>query len=638
MTSSDRRRLASPRVAGIVGLALVLALLIGTLLVADQRQRARMNAEATVRATVASAVASVGADLQAQVTRWTGPGADGDAALRPAASVEGLPNLLPTAVRARDTGLPQLADLADPPSVVVPVYAGTTEPRTTDERRSALTGYRLVPLALGPVLARLAPADGGLEVRSPARTVAATAGEAPTGAVSFATGVVLPQAAGWTVVAWVPGPGTPPVTWVWLLGVVVLFTGLGALAGVARLRWLAAEERRTRLSRQQSLVSGLAPLVQASLDLGQLAPAVSSHLVKTLSLAGVSLSVPSEAGERPLFSWGTPPDTSVLPPRKPPDLLDRGRTFAVSLTRSGRILGVLRVVAGEPLVRADLDALATATELLGSSMAHAETFARQQQVVERLRSIDELKNVFLATASHELRTPVTAIVGFATLLLAEWDELDLTQGRMLLERVVANSQELEALIEQLLDFSRLERGLRPTADELLDVGATVAGILASRSELVSEHVLDSRLAEACMIRGSTSAIERIVTNLVGNAAKYSPPGTRILVTVRKDADRVVLVVDDEGPGVAPEDREHVFSRFYRGHGTGVTRTRGAGIGLAIVVEYAASMAGTATVADAPSGGARFAVSFPTAEARDAAVPPARRAEESRNGARRVPIS
>jgi signal transduction histidine kinase len=122
--------------------------------------------------------------------------------------------------------------------------------------------------------------------------------------------------------------------------------------------------------------------------------------------------------------------------------------------------------------------------------------------------------------------------------------------------------------------------------------------------------VDRYLATDCKIRGSRSGLERIVTNLVGNAAKYAPPGTHISVTVQVEGDRAVLLVDDEGPGVPERDRERIFSRFYRGHGDAVTRTRGAGVGLAIVAEYAASMSATASVRSAPSGGARFKISFP----------------------------
>ncbi|MCU1594480.1 MAG: multi-sensor signal transduction histidine kinase, partial [Frankiales bacterium] len=258
----------------------------------------------------------------------------------------------------------------------------------------------------------------------------------------------------------------------------------------------------------------------------------------------------------------------------------------------------------------DLLALATASELVGSTLANADAFTRQQLLVERMRSVDELKTIFLATASHELRTPVTAIVGFSGLLLSQWDSLPAEKGKVFLERVLANAKGLETLIEQLLDFSRLERGLHPAGDELLDLGERIAAILEEQTDLTGRHHLRCELAPGCLVRGSASAVERIVTNLVGNAAKYSPEGTTITVTLQTQDEWATLLVDDEGGGVAEADRERVFSRFFRGSGDTVSTTRGAGIGLAIVSEYAASMNATASVRSAPSGGARFVVSFP----------------------------
>jgi two-component system sensor histidine kinase TctE len=105
----------------------------------------------------------------------------------------------------------------------------------------------------------------------------------------------------------------------------------------------------------------------------------------------------------------------------------------------------------------------------------------------------------------------------------------------------------------------------------------------------------------------------VVTNLVGNAAKYSPEETRITVIVRERKGRAEVCVDDEGPGVPAAEREQVFSRFFRGRGDAVVNTRGAGLGLAIVSEFAASMGGQVKVSAADSGGARFTVSYPLAE-------------------------
>ena len=390
----------------------------------------------------------------------------------------------------------------------------------------------------------------------------------------------------------------------------VLFAAISGVLGyfVRQQSRLAARQRQ--LERDRVLVTGIAPVLQASLDMGEVLPAVSSHLADGLALAGLSLSTPSPTGERQVFGWGVAPDATVSPLPTPPERLESGETFALSLTRGGRVLGVLRVVCGEALSREDLLALATASELVGSTFANAEAYARQQELVERMRSVDELKTVFLATASHELRTPVTAIVGFSSLLLGQWDGMTQEQGRGLMERVLSNGRRLETLIEQLLDFSRLERGLPKTSEEVLDMGRTVGKILADQPELTAKHTLELRLGDDCVVRGSTAAVERVVTNLVGNAAKYAPPETKITVTVWAEADRIQLIVDDEGPGVAAKDRQRVFSRFYRGRSDSVSSTKGVGIGLAIVAEYAATMSGVASVSTAPGGGARFSVSFP----------------------------
>ena len=504
-------------------------------------------------------------------------------------------------------------------TIVVPVFGAGAPTVTTGDRRAALTAYRVVPLTLLPVLGDEAPEDGGLLVQGPQGRVVAQTGAVPAGARTFAVDLQLTGQPGWQLGGWVAAPGVPTGTW--LAVVAVLFAAVVAAGVVAVSRRHRAAEAHTRwqLERDRALVAGLAPLAQTSLDLGRVVPAVSTHLADGLALAGLGLSVPSEGGERRLFTWGTTPDWAVLPLAEVPDVVPPGQTYALALTRGGRLLGTLRIVTGEPLERADLLSLATASDLLGSTLANAEAFGRQQVLVERMRSVDELKTIFLATASHELRTPVTAIVGFSGLLLADWDTLEPAQARQFVERVEANARALSTLIEQLLDFSRLERGLHPAGTELLDLGARVAAVLADQPDLHGRHVLRSELAQGCTVRGSASAVERIVTNLVGNAAKYSPEGSTITVTLQPDGERVTLLVDDEGDGVPEADRERVFSRFFRGGDDVVTRTRGAGIGLAIVAEYAASMAATASVRTAPTGGARFVVSFPAVLVPEGAV-------------------
>jgi signal transduction histidine kinase len=585
----------------------MVGVLLSIVLIVDQRQRARLHTDVRVRADVASAVTQVRTEVRNELSAAPDAPVEGARTIA-VADIASSPAAPANVIQARDTGTATLDDIGRPASIIVPLYAAGRPHATTAERRQAITGYRLVPLKLRAAMTALAPDHGGLTVSGPHRLIAAVPGPAPSGSSAYGVDMDLTGFPGWVVTSWLPDPGTPGITWFWVIGVLAVFAAMSAGFALLLRRERLATTRQHQMERERSLVTGLAPVLQASLDIGEVVPAVSSHLVDGLKLEGLSLSVPSDAGERQIFGWGINPDATVLPPVSRPAILESGRTFAVSLARGGRVMGILRVVAGEDLTRDDLLALATASELLGSTLANAEAFARQQDMVERMRSVDELKTVFLATASHELRTPVTAIVGFSSLLLEHWDSA--MKGRELMERVLSNGRRLDTLIEQLLDFSQLERGLPRNSDELLDLGQVVAKILADQPELATDHQLVSELADGCTVRGSRAAVERIVTNLVGNAAKYSPKGTTITVTVRGEGDRAVLLVDDEGPGVPEEDRERVFSRFYRGRGDSVARTRGAGIGLAIVAEYAASISGTAAVQQAPSGGARFRVSFP----------------------------
>jgi signal transduction histidine kinase len=596
------------RTAGRTAAPLLVAALLCSWLFVDAHDRARLDTDAALRASLASSVTEVSSAFRSQLT--SAPLTPGTTV--PVAQVSSATVSLTSTIQARDSGSPVVDDTARPPAIVVPVYASALPPRTTAERRRSITAYRVVPLGLRPLLSPLVPDSGGLAVRGPSGADVADTGVAGHGARTFSVDLDLGGPTGWTLQGWMPQRAMAAGTWLLALGLLALFAGVSAVLTSARRHVDSSQERQAQLERDNALVSGLAPVVQASLDLGEVVPAASSHLAQGLALQGLGLSAPGPSGERPLFSWGVPPDPSVPPAATTPNRLEAGETFALSLARGGRVLGVLRVVAGTPLVATDLRALATAAELVGSTLANAEAFAQQQTLLERMQSVDELKTVFLATASHELRTPVAAIVGFSTLVLQQWGQGDPEQTKAFLERVLANARALEALTEQLLDFSRLERGIKPQAGELLDLGRTTTTVLEDQPELTSGHLLKLRVDPECLVRGSGPAVQRIVTNLVGNAAKYSPAGSAITVTVHSDNGRVVLMVDDEGPGVAAADRERVFTRFYRGREDAVVSTRGAGVGLAIVAEFAASMSGSASVQESPSGGARFCVTFPAA--------------------------
>ncbi len=367
-----------------------------------------------------------------------------------------------------------------------------------------------------------------------------------------------------------------------------------------------------RLQEASGVTAALATVAQHSLDFADLLPALTNELATALDLRGLSLGAPTADGEREFFAWGVAPAdvpaSSVVPAR-----VLTGETLCLFLARGGRTVARLRVVAGRDLDEHDLSALVATTEVLTSALANAEAFAQQRDLLERMKSVDELKTVFLATASHELRTPITAITGYAQLLATSWDTLSSEEARTYAEHVDSSAQRLGALVEDLLDFARLERRAGAVAAEsVLDLGDVVARILDEQPDLAPDHQVVQKAVDGLGVTGSLQAVERVVSNLVSNAAKYSPAGTVIRVSVTENRGRAELTVDDEGPGVPQAEREQVFTRFFRGRGESVVATRGVGLGLAIVSEFAATMGGQVSVTAADTGGARFVVSYPLA--------------------------
>jgi signal transduction histidine kinase len=587
---------------------LVITLLSALAVVLTAHGLSEVRAQRAAREAAANAVAPVSEALRTAMAKGadgTAPGGKQVALTRAPAGISS-----DTATRARDSGVPVLDDMNG--GVVVVATYDTQTPETVAGRRAHVTGLRVVPLDLRRTLTRLRPDGGGIAVAGPEQTVLSVPGARPSGRASYAVKLAPGPAPDWTLLLWAGPASIPGATWLTALGVV--------LVGAAAAGWLLRRDDRSRRSQQElvrlqetsATTAALATVAQQSLDLADLLPALTTELAGALGLQGLSLGAPRADGERRFFSWGATPPAVPASVSLPAEL-PAGETLCLLLARGGRTVASLRVLAGRDLDTQDLDVLGAATEVLTSALSNAEAFAQQSDLLQRLRSVDELKTVFLATASHELRTPVGVIAGYAQLLATSWDSLSSEEARMYAEQVDSNARRLGGLVEDLLDFSRIERGIGLGAAEgELDLGETVARILAEQPDLAPDHHVVHQAASGLAVTGSVQAVERVVTNLVGNAQKYSPAGTTIRVSVRAKRGRAELVVDDEGPGVPPAEREHVFSRFFRGRGATVVATRGAGLGLAIVSEFAATMGGQVSVTSAASGGARFVVSYPLA--------------------------
>lgn len=237
-----------------------------------------------------------------------------------------------------------------------------------------------------------------------------------------------------------------------------------------------------------------------------------------------------------------------------------------------------------------------------------------ENVTRRLYEADRLKSLFVSTVSHELRTPLTPILGFAEGLTRRWDAISDEERRGIVGRIYDNASTLRLLIESLLDFGQLEQAQLRLTIENVALSHEVTRLVAQLETISSRHVLETDCETPVMVQADRTALARIVHNLVSNAVKYSPEGGRIQVTTVGDAERGMLIVEDNGPGISSEEKERIFDRFYRSHADSGGKARGLGIGLALVRALAEAMGGQTGIDDAEGGGARFWVSLPKVEA------------------------
>lgn len=227
---------------------------------------------------------------------------------------------------------------------------------------------------------------------------------------------------------------------------------------------------------------------------------------------------------------------------------------------------------------------------------------------DKLRAADELKTTFLQAVSHELRTPLTVIQGFSHTLQDHEQNLAPERRRMIIDRLVSASGRLERLLTDLLDVDRLSRGVVRVDRRPTDVAALVRSTVAEMD--LADHPLKLICQEDLVAPLDAAKVERLVENLVCNAVKHTPPGTRIYVLTEGDDDGVTLTVADEGPGVSSEVAARLFEPFEQGADAARSASPGTGIGLALVARLAELHGGSAHVEETPGGGATFVVRLP----------------------------
>src|SRR5882757_1526503 len=223
--------------------------------------------------------------------------------------------------------------------------------------------------------------------------------------------------------------------------------------------------------------------------------------------------------------------------------------------------------------------------------------------VTAAKELEEAKDLFLATTSHELRTPITVVQGFASTLAQRWDKLTDAERRGAVQTIAERAGSLSHLVEQLL------LGARAGADQLtvrngpLDLAALLRGTVTAFLSLSDKHTLVAEIpADLPQANGDAMATDIMVGQLLENAFKYSPNGGTITVAARPAGDWVEVTVDDEGIGIAPGDHERIFERFVQGETGDRRRFGGIGLGLYIVRQLARAQGGeVAASSRAPVG-------------------------------------
>jgi len=394
----------------------------------------------------------------------------------------------------------------------------------------------------------------------------------------------------------------------------LLALAVGAVVGAGDKSRRAVAAAAVARANELGLVARIGPLLQQSLDVADLLPLFVVEVSDELALESSAVSLLNPSGELTrAFSLGALSSASTMDASP---LVDRvtsvavGDPIAIPLQRGGRVIGSLTAVATQGLGASQVDALRAACDLFAAALGNAASLREERDLVARLRELDGLKATFLGGVSHELRTMVVAIEGFADLLGTTSAHFDESQRQDFIERIRRNARSLGVLVEDLLDFARLDSaGMSVTlsATNLSDLVPKVVDQMSSI--LVGRHVAMS-VSPDVVATADPAAIERILVNLLSNAAKYTPAGTDVDVELTATGTTALLSVADHGPGIEPAERARVFELFYRVDNASARAARGVGIGLALVRQLTDLLHGTITADETPGGGARFRLEIP----------------------------
>jgi signal transduction histidine kinase len=431
--------------------------------------------------------------------------------------------------------------------------------------------------------------------------------------------------------------------------------GTGAGADPSRL----LQSQVDRLSEQLRLATAVQRVMEGAgngLDLGPLLDDSLDPLVRAFACRGTWIRAFEGVGELPGLGRGAlyPPDAQLVPSphlrtlvrrvacacwregrtlvlgrgTDPTDLLDAGEvdtlmgyagqvgsdTVLLSPLGAGEeCLGYLALTRGADQPdwsEAEVQAALVIGRHLGRAIRHARLYGAEQAVSARLRALDHDKTRLIATVAHELRTPITAMLGHLELL----EESGVPPERVRsLAVLIRSTARIRGLVDDLVLLSRVTDPQRSLVTLPLDLAAVVdeaAALLEVQARHGDVH-LQVGGDRPVLALGDAGELDRLVVNLVGNAVKYTPPGGHVEITVTAVDGTAELRCRDDGIGISEQDQQRLFEEFFRSEDPGVRARPGTGLGLAIAHRIVQRHHGSIDVSSAPGQGTTVLVRLPS---------------------------
>ena len=287
------------------------------------------------------------------------------------------------------------------------------------------------------------------------------------------------------------------------------------------------------------------------------------------------------------------------------------RQLVIPMLSDGTALGSLALVTASPraYVPQEIRLAQTFASFAGIALSNLHRMELQQQLVERLQSLNDLRRDLVASVSHELRTPLTCIVGFAATLRDRWERLDDERRLHMVGSVAEHATELTDQVNRLLDVAALESGRLTAAPRRVDLAEEIAATMSLLAPMLEGRPVDVDVPSLKAV-ADPALLRRALNNLVANAVKYSAGGTPITVRAAARGASVQIDVIDRGVGLTEEEAERAFEPFWRSTGAVRSATRGAGVGLALVKEYLRVMGGDVSATSQPGIGSIFSITLP----------------------------